>query len=133
MQTTQTDLQFLDITDPKGAIVERGTLTVNGTVNTNGADNGRWNLDFADGQTAHLIAQAPYDPSTTQSGTSYILSTADFSNPDQPKLDSGADDPVAGMERDGTLRSRGGCTCRPTLRTTPARPRSRPRRSRSTT
>ncbi|MGH7434435.1 MAG: hypothetical protein ACRENE_02090, partial [Polyangiaceae bacterium] len=86
---TQTDLQYLDITDPHGAIVERGTLTVNGTINTSGADNGRWNLDFADGVTAHVIANAPYDPASPQtSGTSYVLSIADFTNPDAPKLAS---------------------------------------------
>jgi hypothetical protein len=93
---TQTDLAYLDITDPGGAITERGTLKVDGTVNTNGADNGRWTLDFADGVTAHLIANAPYNGAGTSTGQSYILSIADFSNPDSPKLDSSLPIPSPG-------------------------------------
>jgi hypothetical protein len=82
---TQTDLQYLDITDPGGAIAERGTLKVDGTIDTYGADNGRWNLDFADGVTAHVIGTAP--SSGTAAGNAYVLSIADFSNPDAPVLD----------------------------------------------
>ena len=50
-----------------------------------GADNGRWNLDFADGITAHAIGM-PYDNNSGQDG--YVLSTVDFTNPDAPALDS---------------------------------------------
>jgi len=56
--TGKTSLQYIDISDPGGAIVARGSLTVDGMVNGWGADNGRWNLDFADGKTAHVIGQA---------------------------------------------------------------------------
>jgi hypothetical protein len=79
---SKTDLQYLDISDPAGKIVERGTLSVDGVVTTSGADNGRWSLDF-DGKTAHVIG-------STSNGASsgYTLATADFLNPDQPKLDS---------------------------------------------
>jgi len=52
---TKTDLQYLDISDPNGQIAERGTLQVDGVIDTSGADNGRWSLDFADGKTAHVI------------------------------------------------------------------------------
>jgi hypothetical protein len=76
----QTSLLYLDISDPNGEIVPRGSLNVDGAVNGWGADNGRWNLDFADGKTAHVIGQA-YN---TLGG--YTLSTADFSNPDHPTL-----------------------------------------------
>jgi hypothetical protein len=76
--TGQTSLQYIDISDPGGAIVPRGSLTVDGMVNGWGADNGRWNLDFADGKTAHVIGQAH------SSLARYILSTADFSDPDHP-------------------------------------------------
>ena len=80
--TGQTSLQYLDISDPNGAIVPRGSLAVDGMVNGWGADNGRWNLDFADGKTAHMIGQ------TYGYYGGYTLSTADFSNPDAPVLDS---------------------------------------------
>lgn len=86
----QTSLLYLDISDPNGAIAQRGSITVDGAVNGWGADNGRWNLDFADGQTAHVIAQR-WD----QDG-SYVLSTADFSNPDHPLLDSALSIPATG-------------------------------------
>jgi hypothetical protein len=91
---SQTVLQYLDISDPAGAIVERGTLTVDGTVNSWGADNGRWTLDFADGQTAHVIGCA--GSSYGCSGDGYVLSTVDFSNPDAPALDSALNIPDTG-------------------------------------
>ncbi|HET9622489.1 MAG TPA: beta-propeller domain-containing protein [Kofleriaceae bacterium] len=78
----QTSLLYLDISDPGGKIVERGKLAVKGQVNGWGADNGRWNLDFADGKTAHVIGQSP------DYLGGYTLSTVDFSNPDLPVLDS---------------------------------------------
>jgi hypothetical protein len=76
----QTSLLYLDISDPGGAIVKRGARTVDGVVNGWGADNGRWNLDFADGKTAHVIGET-----WGQTG-GYVLSTVDFSNPDAPAL-----------------------------------------------
>ena len=78
----QTNLRYLDISDPGGAIVPRGSLAVVGAVNGWGADNGRWNLDFADGKTAHAISQ------TYGFGGGYTISTVDFSNPDAPRLAS---------------------------------------------
>jgi hypothetical protein len=78
----QTSLLYLDISDPGGTIVQRGSLAVDGRVNGWGADNGRWNLDFADGKTAHVIGQVG-----NYSG-GYVLSTVDFANPDAPVLDS---------------------------------------------
>jgi len=76
-----TSLQYIDISDPGGAITPRGVLTVDGSVNGWGADNGRWNLDFADGKTAHVIGQ-----NFNSVDGSYTLSTADFSAPDSPHL-----------------------------------------------
>lgn len=81
----ETELLYLDISDPGGAIVERGRITVPGRVQGWGADNGRWNLDFADGKTAHVIGSSDYWGSY---GGSYILDTVDFSNPDAPVLKS---------------------------------------------
>ncbi len=91
--TGQTSLLYLDISDPHGAIVPRGRLAVDGVVNGWGPDNGRWNLDFADGQTAHVLGQA-YNQ--TYNYGSYTLSTADFSNPDAPVLESALQIPRAG-------------------------------------
>jgi signal transduction histidine kinase len=79
----KTALQYLDISDPGGNIVERGSIEVDGSISGWGADNGRWNLDFADGKTAHVIGCAG---STYGCGSGYVLATADFTNPDQPQL-----------------------------------------------
>jgi hypothetical protein len=79
--TTRTQLLYLDISDPAGAIVARGAIDVDGRVQGWGADNGRWNLDFADGKLAHVVGCN----SQWCDGTSgYILSTVDFGNPDAP-------------------------------------------------
>jgi hypothetical protein len=79
----RTELVYLDITDPAGTIHQRGSIQVDGTVQGWGADNGRWNLDFADGKTAHTIGTT-----STNGGSGYVLATVDFSNPDAPVLDS---------------------------------------------
>jgi hypothetical protein len=80
---TQTELVYLDISDPNGAIVKRGSLVVDGRAQGWGADNGRWNLDFADGKIAHTVGQ-----DASGNGTGYILAIADFTNPDAPVLES---------------------------------------------
>jgi hypothetical protein len=77
----QTDLEYLDISDPAGAIVERGKITVDGSITGWGADNGRWNLDFADGKTAHVLGVGSFS-------STYVLATVDFSNPDAPTVAS---------------------------------------------
>jgi hypothetical protein len=89
----QTSLQYVDISDPNGAITLRGAITVNGAVTGWGPDNGRWNLDFADGVTAHALGCG----SAYCGGTSdqYLLSTIDFTNPDAPALRSLL--PIAGL------------------------------------
>jgi hypothetical protein len=94
----KTDLQYLDITDPGGNIVERGALEVDGSIQGWGADNGRWNLDFADGKTAHVVGCAGSDYGCGGSNGSYVLATADFSNPDQPKLASELTIPSTGWD-----------------------------------
>jgi hypothetical protein len=81
----KTDLAYLDISDPGGTIVERGTIEVDGSIEGWGADNGRWNLDFADGKTAHVLGCAG---SVYGCGQGYILATADFTNPDKPAIAS---------------------------------------------
>lgn len=81
--TGNTELKYLDISDPAGAIKERGMAVVNGTVQGWGADNGRWNIDFADGRTAHALACVGQYCSGSSGLT---LSIVDFSNPDVPNL-----------------------------------------------
>jgi hypothetical protein len=79
--TGRTKLQFLDISDPAGAIEVRGQAIVAGSIQGWSADNGRWNIDFADGKTAHAVAL------TGQywgDGSPLVLSTVDFTNPDAP-------------------------------------------------
>ena len=89
-----TSLLYLDISDPNGEIVKRGSLTVAGQVNGWGADNGRWNLDFADGKTAHVIGQQySYNGGYN---SNYVLSTVDFSNPSAPALASALTIPNTG-------------------------------------
>ena len=88
--TDKTSLLYLDISDPAGEIVQRGSIAVSGQVNGWGADNGRWNLDFADGKTAHVVGQA----ASYNSG--YVLSTVDFSKPDEPVLASSLQIPNTG-------------------------------------
>ncbi len=80
--TGRTVLKYLDISDPAGAIKVRGTAIVDGTIQGWGADNGRWNIDFADGKTAHAITcSGQYCGS---SGSGLVLSILDFTNPDSP-------------------------------------------------
>lgn len=78
-------LQYIDISDPGGTIKLRGSINASGSVQGWGADNGRWNVDFADGKTAHLLAcNGTYCDGTA----GYTLTTADFTNPDAPTLSS---------------------------------------------
>jgi hypothetical protein len=79
----KTELEYLDISDPGGNIVERGKVAVDGDLQGWGADNGRWNLDFADGRTAHVLGC-----SSAGCNAGYILGTVDFSNPDKPAIAS---------------------------------------------
>jgi hypothetical protein len=84
--TGQTDLQYVDISDPAGSIRLRGDLIVDGRVQGWGADNGRWNLDFADDHYAHAFGcSGTYCGAT---GSNYVLATVDFGNPDAPVLAS---------------------------------------------
>jgi hypothetical protein len=96
VQSTRTDLQYLDISDPAGAIVPRGSVQVDGVVDSNGADEGRWSLDFADGKTAHVIGCGAGQYGCGGTDSSYVLATADFSNPDAPVVDSELSIPATG-------------------------------------
>jgi hypothetical protein len=81
--TGQTELSYLDISDPGGTMKLRGSAVVQGAVQTYGADNGRWNLDFADEHYAHVVAGAYNYTSATQP---LYVSTVDFGNPDAPNV-----------------------------------------------
>ncbi|MFZ5897499.1 MAG: beta-propeller domain-containing protein [Myxococcota bacterium] len=82
--TGDTALDYIDISDPAGSIVRRGSVTFNGYIQGWGTDNGRWNIDFADQKTAHALAcSGNY---YCGSGQPLVLATADFTNPDQPSM-----------------------------------------------
>lgn len=78
----RSELVYIDITDPGGAIALRGRAEVRGSLQAWGTDAGRWNLDFADKRYAHLLSCAGSYCGANDSG--YILSTVDFGNPNAP-------------------------------------------------
>ena len=79
--TAQTsELQYVDISDPGGTIALRGKQTVSGLIQGWGQDNGRWNLDFADSKTAHVLTLK----SRVSGESSYLLTTVDWSDPAAP-------------------------------------------------
>ena len=82
-QSTSTQLTYIDISDPAGTIAERGSLLVPGRLQGWGPDNGRWNLDFADGKNAHLFGCGGLFCGGTNA-TPYLLSTVSFANPGAP-------------------------------------------------
>jgi len=84
--TGKTELLYVDISDPAGTIKPRGKIAVNGRVQGWGADNGRWNLDFANQKHAHTIGCG--NTYCGGAGSSFVLATADFTNPDAPKVAS---------------------------------------------
>ncbi len=79
--------------------MSRGSVQVDGVVDSNGADEGRWSLDFADGKTAHVIGCSAGQYGCGGTDGSYVLATADFSNPDAPVVDSELSIPATGLER----------------------------------
>ena len=65
-RTPQTELNYLDISDPAGAIVEGAALRVNGRVQW-GQDNGRWNLDYVTATREVRVLTHTYDGRDTSS------------------------------------------------------------------
>lgn len=80
--SSTSELQYVDIHDAGGSISLRGTMQVKGNIQGWGADNGRWNLDFADKRYAHVLTQAPYNGNPN--GLSYVLTTVDWLDPNAP-------------------------------------------------
>jgi hypothetical protein len=95
--TGESDLRYLDISDPGGQIVERGTARIKGSIQSWGADQGRWNLDFADGKMAHAVGRASYYGGGTPNAD-LTLSTVDFTNPDAPVVTGQLDVPTPGWD-----------------------------------
>jgi hypothetical protein len=91
--TGNTELVYIDISDPQGTIVPRGAKQFPGYVQGWGADNGRWNLDFADGKTAHALACSAQGCGGSQP---LVLATVDFSQPDTPVIASTLNIPSTG-------------------------------------
>src|SRR5262249_24117594 len=77
----KSELQYIDISDAAGAIQLRGSIEVKGSLQGWGADNGRWNLDFADKRYAHVLTQGIYSGNPD---AGYVLSTIDWQNPSAP-------------------------------------------------
>ena len=98
--SASTQLTYLDISDPAGAIAERGSLLVPGRPQGWGPDNGRFNLDFADGKTAHLFGCGGPWCGGDNGGAPWLLTTVSFANPGAPvqvsslQLDLGAWSPA---------------------------------------
>lgn len=83
--TSTSTLQYVDISDPAGAITLRGSLTVSGAVGLYSgfcSNTGGWSLDFADGVHAHAVATGGGNGATPV----VELATGDFTNPDAPLL-----------------------------------------------
>jgi hypothetical protein len=76
---TTTQIDYIDISDPAGAIVTRGSIAVPGAVNGWGANNGRFNIDYDGSRYVRAIA---VQYGTGVSGSQYVLSTVDASDPD---------------------------------------------------
>src|ERR1041384_3707324 len=90
-------LTYPDISDPAGKIVERGTAIVPGSLQSWGADNGRWNLDFSDGKLAHVVGRTyQYNGVSDKNGLS--ISTVDFSNADAPEMSGNLQTPMPGWD-----------------------------------
>ena len=95
--TGNSELRYLDISDPGGEIVERGRAEVPGSLQSWGADNGRWNLDFADGKLAHIVARTySYNGGTNNNGLS--ISTVDFTDPAKPVVTGNFQTPMPGWD-----------------------------------
>jgi hypothetical protein len=84
VQPTEVSLDYIDISDPGGAITPRGSVKFGGRLAYSNTDNGRWNLDFADGKTAHFVGCGAAGCGGSQD--SYQLATADFTDPNAPAL-----------------------------------------------
>jgi hypothetical protein len=95
--TGKSELRYLDISDPGGEIGVRGAAVVEGSVQSWGADAGRWNLDFADGKTAHAVGRS-YQYSGGVDNNGLVISTADFSDPSQPKVTGSLSQPMPGWD-----------------------------------
>jgi hypothetical protein len=91
--TGQSELRYLDISDPGGEIREGGSVIVDGSVQSWGADGGRWNLDFADSKTAHVVGRT-YDYTSSNSNNGLSITTADFTDPMHPKVTGSLSQPM---------------------------------------
>lgn len=83
--TPTSTLQYVDLSDPAGAITLRGSLPVAGAVGLFSgycSNTGSWSLDFADGIHAHAVVNGGTDPTNLPTE----LATGDFTDPDAPIL-----------------------------------------------
>lgn len=83
--TGKASLEWIDITNPSGAILPRGSFQVDGLLQGWSADNGRWNVNLS-GSTAEILTCASSQYSYCNGNEGYNLTTVDFTNPDAPAL-----------------------------------------------
>jgi hypothetical protein len=98
-KTTST-LQYVDISDPGGALSLRGAATIDGIVGTSTgycSNTGAWALDFADGVHAHAVS------GSESVGGGTTLTTVDFSNPDSPSVASAISGLLASSNGQGAV------------------------------
>ncbi len=89
---TRSAIDYVDISDPHGAIRLRGSVTVDGGIQGWGANNGRFNIDF-DGRYVRALAQR--NDYTGSSGATYVLHTLDAQDPDHIAVSSRFEIPTA--------------------------------------
>lgn len=84
--TGKASIDYIDF-NPLGEIVPRGSFQVDGLLNGWSADNGRWNIDFADNTASVLTCNASQYGYCDGGGPNggYKLTTIDFSDPAAPK------------------------------------------------
>lgn len=83
--TGKASLEYINITNPSGAIEPKGSFEVDGLLQGWSADNGRWNVNLA-GNTAEVITCAASQYNYCNGNEGYNLTTVDFTDPNAPKL-----------------------------------------------
>jgi hypothetical protein len=83
--TGKASLEWINITNPSGAIEPKGSFEVDGLLQGWSADNGRWNVNL-EGNTAEVITCAASQYNYCNGNEGYNLTTVDFTDPNAPKL-----------------------------------------------
>lgn len=96
----KSSVEFLDISDPNGAINVQASMPVNGSFQGWGTDGGRWNVDYnADTHIAHVLTCGASGDGYYYcggTGSTMVLSTLDFTTPTAASLASELSIPSSG-------------------------------------